>query len=252
MASRGFSVGWPNCDRSQVVTVVAGVARIRVPVDRRLAVLVGALVAGLERARAFPFTPGWCWGYACRPIGGTSRASEHSKATAVDLDAPTNPMRRPLTTNMPAGTAELAARLGFTWGGLWSTPDPMHFEFAGTPQDAARIEAELLAAIHAEEAAKVKVRPQFPVPLEPIVAECRAPGRGAWAVAASGALYALGDAPWPGGLGLNRSRHFRGRQAARIMAVSKVKPSHRQYRRNGYKAVVTATSGERYGIPIKE
>ena len=57
-------------------------------------------------------------------------------------------MRRPLTTDLPLPRAEqLATRYGFRWGGRWSTPDPMHFEFAGTPTDADRLAAVLAAPV---------------------------------------------------------------------------------------------------------
>jgi hypothetical protein len=41
---------------------------------------------------------------------------------------------------MPQNAAAIGARYGFGWGGLYnSQPDPMHFEFVGTPGDAARL-----------------------------------------------------------------------------------------------------------------
>lgn len=46
-------------------------------------------------------------------------------------------MKRPLTTNVPAWMVKLWNHYGFAWGGHYrGTPDPMHFEFMGTPTDA--------------------------------------------------------------------------------------------------------------------
>jgi LysM repeat protein len=39
---------------------------------------------------------------------------------------------------MPDDVQAIAERHGFNWGGTFPKPDPMHFEFLGTPADAAR------------------------------------------------------------------------------------------------------------------
>jgi len=73
----------------------------------------------------------------CRAIAGTRTASNHSWGVAVDLNWSLNPYRRPMTTNIPGWMVTLWNRYGFAWGGHYrGTPDPMHFEFMGTPQDA--------------------------------------------------------------------------------------------------------------------
>lgn len=78
-----------------------------------------------------------------------------------------------------------------------------------------------------------KVKPMYspPVILEPIVGSCPAPV-GAWLVAASGAVYAFGGAPFYGGP--NGEGYWGNRKAARIDPTGK----------GGY--VITATSGEVY------
>lgn len=70
--------------------------------------------------------------------------SDHSWATAIDLDTIPNPMlnRRPADmwahTNMPRTTAAIAAGLGIEWGGTWTEPwDPQHFQIAMTPAETA-------------------------------------------------------------------------------------------------------------------
>lgn len=163
MGSPGWGPGWPAGATGPVATVVCGASGLRLPVRVEIAPLVAGLVAELETARGEPFRPDWSWGYANRPIAGTSSPSNHSRGTAVDLDAPTNPYLsagehrrahplrkeiagRLLRTTMPAGVVGIADRWGFGWGGLYaSKPDPMHFELALTPLGAAARIADLRA-----------------------------------------------------------------------------------------------------------
>jgi hypothetical protein len=113
-------------------------------VHRDVAPLVAWLMAE-TMLRGYPLVAGWCWGYANRPIGGTSTPSNHSWGLAVDLNAPTNPRKRPLTTNMPGWMPDLWRQWGFGWGGAYTsaTPDAMHYEFLGTPADALRYVGQL-------------------------------------------------------------------------------------------------------------
>lgn len=153
----GWGRGWPNCDKSRIVVVEVGARDINIPFRREMAPLLAGLVLELEAARGFPFTPGWCWGYACRPVKGTTTASNHSQGTSPDLDAPVNPHMsatahalphpgrkridgRYLRTNMPDNVSAIAAKWGFNWGGRYRTkPDPMHFDPAVTPAGAAQL-----------------------------------------------------------------------------------------------------------------
>lgn len=85
------------------------------------------------------------WGYANRPIRGSNQPSDHSWGLAGDIDAQNFPMgqsrRQP-----PAWIIALFEHYRFTYGGRWSRPDPMHFEFNGTPAEARFIVACLAAA----------------------------------------------------------------------------------------------------------
>jgi hypothetical protein len=96
----------------------------------------------------------------CRPIAGTSIPSNHSWGTAVDINAPVNPRKRPLTTNIPRAVREMWKSQGFRWGGDYTTsvPDPMHFEFMGTVTDA-RHRAAALSAFLGGRAAPVPQPP---------------------------------------------------------------------------------------------
>lgn len=151
MATRSwtFGVGWPRRN-TNIVTLVRKDG-MRIAVNRGCSELVKILM-DLTELSGYDLRPGQCWGYANRPIGGTRSASGHSWGTDIDLNAPTNPHasaawhRRNARGTRPFGLAlscdipERVIRMwednGFTWGGRWSNPDPMHFEFRGNTGDA--------------------------------------------------------------------------------------------------------------------
>lgn len=86
------------------------------------------------------------WGFACREIRNLTpkRASNHSWGLAVDLNATTN-AQFSTHGDMPQWVVNLAwEKYRLSWGGNYKTrPDPMHFEFLGTPAEAAMIVASL-------------------------------------------------------------------------------------------------------------
>lgn len=93
------------------------------------------------------------WGYAARPIAGTSFPSNHGSGTAEDLNATRHPQHVPtLRTFTPAQVAAIRRRLGLyagalDWGGDWrpENVDAMHFEIApGTPMTKAEAVARRL------------------------------------------------------------------------------------------------------------
>lgn len=146
-AQRGWGAGWPSCAGAKTAgtaVVTAERSGTRLSVHRRIARLVSLLVDETER-RGYALRPGQCGGYNCRPIGGTNSPSNHSWGLAVDINWADNPMRRPLTTNIPTWMVDLWGRYGFAWGGHYTgTPDPMHFEFMGSPTDADQMTAAAL------------------------------------------------------------------------------------------------------------
>ena len=156
MAHSSWGPMWPNCQTARVITVVTE-SGVRLPVRKEIAPLVVGLVRDLEEARGKSFNPAWCWGFACRAISGTSTPSNHSGGLAIDLDAPENPYMsaathalphplrkrfangKMLRGTMPGRASSIAKKWGFYWGGDYtSKPDPMHFEFVGSVEDAAR------------------------------------------------------------------------------------------------------------------
>ncbi|WFG44373.1 M15 family metallopeptidase [Pseudonocardia alni] len=138
-AQRGWGAGWPSCGGAKAAgtaIVTADTSGTRMSVHKRIARLVDLLIDATERS-GYRLMAGQCGGYNCRPIGGTRSPSNHSWGLAVDLNWQRNPMKRPLTTDMPDWMVRLWNRYGFAWGGHYSgTPDAMHFEFMGTPEQA--------------------------------------------------------------------------------------------------------------------
>jgi hypothetical protein len=257
---------------------------VRIPVRTDLAPLVQFLVEETQR-RGYRLRAGQCWGYACRKIRNGNSWSNHAWGLAVDINAPANPMKkvpagapRHSWTDMPEWLPALWKQHGFGWGGDYrKTKDAMHFEFMGTPTQA----AELVQRVKA--GAEPAVKPQFSPAhvLRPVIAEEFPAGGGCILVADNGDTYAYGGAQYPGprpgtaaqhepynlepvvgdaavgnGVvlvaasgavyafgtdfkgGANGRAWFAGRQAARIAAGPKP---------GGY--TITATSGEVYSLP---
>lgn len=137
MANSSFGSGWPNCNRSSIVTL-SRPDGLRLPVHRDLADLVSICIDVTE-ALGYDVLPGQSWGYACRQIAGTNSPSNHSWGTAIDINAPSNPRRKrglPMVTNIPRAIVNFWKGQGFRWGGDFSWPDPMHFEFMGSASQA--------------------------------------------------------------------------------------------------------------------
>lgn len=110
------------------------------------------LLSDLEQA-GVTVDPSQSGGYNPRNIAGTSIPSQHAFGRAVDVNwrdnprGPARPMEEyvdyeagvpvnpnqpvpPITRIPPQVAREIAERNGFTWGGDWRNPDPMHFEVA--------------------------------------------------------------------------------------------------------------------------
>ena len=137
----GWGSGWPSCNpaKSDLATVevndASGRVVARFPVRRKLARLLDLILDTCAR-RGYGFIANQCGAYNCRKIAGTNVTSNHARATAIDINWGRNPHKRPLTTNIPRWMVDLLERYLWKWGGRWSKPDAMHFEFDGTPADA--------------------------------------------------------------------------------------------------------------------
>jgi hypothetical protein len=224
--TRGWGPGWPANRSKDMVRVTAG--DVTVIVHKVIAPVIGHLLDKTLEG-GYQLKAGECWGYANREIRNSSpkRPSNHSWGLAVDLNSLTNPMQSPLRTDMPSWMTNLWKSFGFRWGGDYQgRKDAMHFEFMGTPADAARLAAQL---DHREEEAMaiVVTRPQggymvvqpdggvFAAPPAPycgsipdrhikltmpvVGAAWTESGQGYWLVSKDGAVYAFGDAQYLGG-----------------------------------------------------
>jgi hypothetical protein len=142
--------GWgPPCPEASTTIIHAGDVGFGFKVHKRVARIFTAFLNELvERGYSLKGPVRDDWAYACRHIDNDPSKgwSNHAWGLAVDINARDNPQRSPLTTDMPSWVQEagpLMAKYGLRWGGTFSTPDPMHFEFMGTPADADRITAKL-------------------------------------------------------------------------------------------------------------
>ena len=144
--------GWgPPCPpRERIVNIFPGGLSRALPVHERVAGIFTAFVDELE-ARGYKVEGEQRddWGFACRHIDDDPSKpwSNHAWGLAIDINAPINPRKAPLTTNMPAWVREaqpLMDKYGLRWGGHFhDLPDPMHFEFMLKPADADRISGRL-------------------------------------------------------------------------------------------------------------
>lgn len=84
-------------------------------------------VEAVRKARMDLF--GGCYNY--RPMRNASSLSMHAWGVAIDLDPDRNGLGKkwkPDAGMMPEAVVEIFKRHGWTWGGLWKTPDAMHFQ----------------------------------------------------------------------------------------------------------------------------
>jgi hypothetical protein len=74
-----------------------------------------------------------CWNprYIRPTTGRSSGISRHAWGAAVDLNAASNPLGSAGTQDQRL--VEVMLEWGFTWGGDWLVPDPMHFEYGIAP-----------------------------------------------------------------------------------------------------------------------
>ncbi len=127
--------GWgPPCKQDRTTITLSN--GVRLTVASRIAELTNLILNECLK-RGYKIRQLDTGAYNCRFISGTTRWSNHAWALAADINWQLNPMRKPLTTNIPVWMRQLFNRYGFAWGGDYrGTPDAMHFEFMGTPGQA--------------------------------------------------------------------------------------------------------------------
>ena len=100
---------------------------------RVVEMLAGAMTTLVDAGLAHLVEPAGfagCWfpRFISPTVGVSSGLSRHAWGAAVDLNAGSNPVGS--SGNQDARLIETMENWGFTWGGDWLVPDPMHFEFA--------------------------------------------------------------------------------------------------------------------------
>lgn len=164
-----MSRDWPICNERILVSVNVLGFKVRVNKEIALAVRAAAHLAARtttgKRILAAKGKGALVQGYNCRQARSSDSHSEHSHGTALDVDPANNPFtktdgrHRPrLVTNLDASFINCFKKMGFRWGGDWTTDlgatakvlafngkqnpycrrvcDAMHFEFALTPAQA--------------------------------------------------------------------------------------------------------------------
>lgn len=170
MGDRSFGRGWPSgIPASKLTTIRAARSGAALLVHREIAPLILWLLDETERRGYLfdlgPKDPTDDWGYSNRPIGGTNQPSEHSWATAVDLDATQYPQGQ-TKRHLPQWVIDLWAQYRFENGLKWGHADPMHMEFHGTVTDARWLIAALAA--HSIDRTPPAVPPTVPPVAKPL------------------------------------------------------------------------------------
>ena len=140
----------PNRDASQMIWVRAPISGARWQVHRELAPILSYVLAEAER-RGYRFDLGPAdvdddWGYYVRRIADSESWSYHSAGAGIDVDAQNYPQGQNRQVP-PRWLIDLFHQWGWSWGGTWSNPDPMHFEFRGTVEKARLLVAMLAASV---------------------------------------------------------------------------------------------------------
>lgn len=144
---RGWGPGWPTNRIKDQVWVQAQRSRVRFQVHHGIAPIIKFLIDEVERRGYLLHVPGQTpddWSFNSRPIHGTNRPSNHSWGLAIDIDATKYPQGQ-RRNQPPRWVIDLFRAYGFEYGGDWSNPDPMHFEFAGSITEARYLVASLAA-----------------------------------------------------------------------------------------------------------
>jgi D-alanyl-D-alanine carboxypeptidase len=129
-------------ERKHIITIKVGGVKVRC--HRGIAPLVAE---GVRRSLALGYKFDKVkddWGYANRYIRGrVGILSNHAWGLAIDWNATKNPMTSNgrVVTDMPPAVVAAWTTLGFAWGGNYKgkRKDAMHYEFMGTPAQAAAI-----------------------------------------------------------------------------------------------------------------
>ncbi len=117
---------WENANiRTETVPILGEVRCHRVTLPQLRAALTEVVTRGLAD-KIHPDEYAGC--YYPRFIAGTTKLSNHSFGTALDMNVPGN--QRGTRGEFDRQVVAIFKKWGFAWGGDWSYTDPMHFELA--------------------------------------------------------------------------------------------------------------------------
>lgn len=123
MVSVPFPVGLPLGWKVAGMGVIANRARV----NEAIAVETLALFRRWYAAGLWPKLVTYDGGYNWRAMRGSDKLSMHAYGAALDFNSGTNALGT--EGDMDRHLVEVAEELGWTWGGQWSRPDPMHFQW---------------------------------------------------------------------------------------------------------------------------
>lgn len=86
--------------------------------------LIAKAQALMEADRITRYSGSYCY----RAMRGGKSLSMHAYGCAIDFDAEDNPMGHPGRIHVDSLIVKAFEREGWTWGGRWTRPDPMHFQ----------------------------------------------------------------------------------------------------------------------------
>jgi hypothetical protein len=133
--------------------------------------LIFRWLAGEYDRRVERLKRGECWGWFVKTIEGSASISNHASATAVDFNAPDNPMGRGTTAKSMTGAQirtchelEQESDDVLRWGGDYLTrQDPMHWEIVGSAAAVRRFAGKLRNAPEPREVAKMIMTVSIPL-----------------------------------------------------------------------------------------
>ena len=151
-SKQGWGPGWkppfppsggprPASYPGEIVDLVVGGVAFPGGVRKEIHELLELILKRVEK-KGYKLHDGWCWGGAFRATKRsdgtfTTTPSNHSWYLAVDINAPENCFGCS-THAVPMWVVRLFADYGFAWLGD-DIKDWMHFQFAGSREDAARM-----------------------------------------------------------------------------------------------------------------
>lgn len=116
--------------RCSVATTTVSAGGVRVTVRSELASLVRELLDRTKKM-GYAMDAASTGGYNCRYIAGTTTPSNHAYGRAVDINWNQNPHSYTFRSTLPPKVVSMWMNAGFYWGGHYSKPDTMHFEYVG-------------------------------------------------------------------------------------------------------------------------